>query len=111
VRRRYRSPQRFSSHLPLTEASFLKTVREAARLAGWETYHTLNSKGSEPGWPDLVLVKPGRLLISELKTDHGRLTREQTHWLRLLATCAAPEVSVWRPDDLDAILATLGLLD
>ena len=111
MRRPYRAPRRFASQLPrLTEARFLKDVREAARLAGWETYHTLNSKGSEPGWPDLVLAKPGRVLMVELKTDHGRLTRAQQKWLRLLATCPGLEVAVWRPADWEKVLATLGLL-
>lgn len=111
MRRRYRPKGRFANQLPpAPEAVFLQTVREAAHLAGFETYHTLNSKGSEPGWPDLVLAKPGRFIIAELKSERGVLTRDQRRWLKLLAQCPAPEVTVWRPSDLDSILGMLGLL-
>ena len=36
------------------------------------------------GWPDLVLVKGGRILFVELKAEKGVLTEEQKQVLMLL---------------------------
>ena len=86
----------------LTEKRFLAQVRWYARLRGWRTYHTLTSKGSEPGFPDLVLARDGVLLIAELKTDTGRLTPEQAAWLSSFRACGIA-ASVWRPADWEVI--------
>lgn len=93
----------------MREAEFLTAVRALARDLGWATYHPLQSKGSEPGWPDLVLARGGRVLFRELKTMQGRTTPAQDDWLDRLAT-AGLDVGVWRPDDLLAgtVAAELG---
>lgn len=85
----------------MTEAQLLEAVRELARWHRWLTYHTYRSTRSEPGWPDLVLAHPasGRLMIVELKTDRGSLTRPQLDWLTALKACGV-DVRVWRPRDL-----------
>lgn len=72
----------------------------ASRL-GWRSYHTLRSKGSQPGFPDRLLARD-RLIYAELKTTAGRLSALQRGWLDLLAY-AGGEVYLWRPDDLEEI--------
>jgi hypothetical protein len=64
----------------------------------WRRYHTLNSKGSDPGFPDLVLARPPRLVVAECKTEDGRVTIAQWAWLDDFAACGA-ESYVWRPSD------------
>ena len=64
-----------------SEREFIRAVGELAQLAGWSTYHTYCSRRRVPGFPDLVLARPGELLFIELKTDLGRLTPEQRDWL------------------------------
>lgn len=88
-----------------TEAGFLEYVRHYARLHNWRTYHPLRSDGSEPGWPDLVLCRPPRLIIAELKTDRGRLDADQAGWLDDLELCSRPPeiYRTWRPADRPAI--------
>jgi VRR-NUC domain len=83
-------------------------VLQLAQLYGWRAYHTLNSKGSEPGFPDLVLVRPPELLVVELKTDKGRVRPAQREWLDALELGAAAaggtvRVDVWRPCDFDRV--------
>lgn len=82
----------------MTEAAFQKLVLDAARLFGWLWYHTRDSRGSAAGFPDLTLVRKGRVLFVELKTASGRLRAEQIVWAeRLAAVGGGVEHHVWRP--------------
>ncbi len=82
------------------------TVIPYARLRGWGVYWTHYSKHSPAGFPDLVLVRGRVLLMRELKTDRGRLTVAQAHWLMALQA-AGVDADVWRPSDWRAIQAEL----
>ncbi len=87
----------------VTERDFQQTVLELARVLGWRCYHTHDSRRSEPGFPDIVAVRPPRIIYAELKTERGRLSADQRQWLSLLEGCAGVEVHVWRPSDWPAI--------
>jgi hypothetical protein len=92
----------------ITEKHWQADVIEVATLFGWRTYHTFDSRRSAPGFPDLVLCRPPRFIVAELKTDTGRVGPRQREWLDDLAACAGVEVYVWRPADrydVDRILA------
>lgn len=92
-----------------SERQLLDTVRACAMVYGWTVYHTYDSRRSEPGFPDLVMVRGGRLIFAELKSDVGKLTSPQKHWISALSLVAdTPEVYVWRPVDRHRITRTLG---
>jgi hypothetical protein len=93
----------------LGERAFQQIVCEAARLTGWLCYHTFDSRRSTPGFPDLVLCHPVRrqVIFAELKTARGRVSAAQQVWHAALVCCPGVEVHIWRPGDLDAILAML----
>jgi len=92
---------------PQTEKQFQAAVVELARLTGWLCFHTLDSRRSEPGFPDLVAIRPPRVLFIELKVEKGRLSRAQEHWLKLLRLVPCVEVFVWRPSDWPAVREVL----
>lgn len=92
----------------MLEKAWQQQVIELARLYQWLVYHTFDSRRSEPGWPDLVLVRPPELLVVELKTDAGRLTAAQKAWLAALAACGL-ETALWRPRDFEAVHERLKL--
>lgn len=85
----------------MTEAQLLQAVRALATIRGWLIYHTHDSRRSDPGFPDLVLVHPrtGDLVVAELKTARGRTTSTQDAWLAAL-TLAGVTAHLWRPADL-----------
>jgi hypothetical protein len=89
----------------MTEEEWLQQVRELARLKGWRIYHTRDSRRSDPGFPDLVLVRGHRLIFAELKREKGRLSDSQRTWLAALEETA--ETHVWRPSDWEAVIEVL----
>lgn len=95
-----------------TEASFQTAVLAFARLHGWIAYHTHDARRSNPGFPDLVLVRRERLVFAELKSDKGRERPDQTVWLDALEVVekAAPDavgVYLWRPSSWEQIRVVL----
>lgn len=110
----------------ITEAEFQQQVIDLAEVYGWLAYHTHDSRHSNPGFPDLVLVKGRALIFAELKTEKGRVRPEQQVWLDALErVCddltleafraragALPSgslvlVELWRPSMFDRIRSTL----
>jgi hypothetical protein len=98
---------RVRAKFELTEKEWQAQVVQLARLYGWRVFHPLHSRGSEPGWPDLVLVRPPVMIITELKTDGGRLRPAQREWLadleRVSEANSTVHVGVWRPADFDQV--------
>ena len=86
----------------MTEAELQGTVLDAARLFGWIVQHNADSRRAHPGWPDLVLghAERNEVVIWELKSAKGRVSKEQETWLELLSG-AGYEARVIRPDDLE----------
>jgi hypothetical protein len=74
-------------------------VRALMKDLGLFGYHARNSRGSEPGWPDWVIIGRAGILYRELKTEHGTLSPEQRA-VGALITRAGGSWAVWRPRDL-----------
>jgi len=83
--------------IAVSERDFRGAVVELANLLGWRHYHALRSEGSSPGFPDLVLVRDGRVVFAAIKSEQGRLTHPQRLWLMALRQCRGVEVYEWRP--------------
>lgn len=76
-----------------------KTKPGLARTLNFRCYHTLRSKGSEPGFPDWTLVRE-RVVFLELKTARGTVSDAQHGWLDALNK-ANVEAYVVRPSLLE----------
>lgn len=106
----------------ITEAQWQSQVVEYAQLRGWLVAHFRTAQTARgayvtpvaadgAGFPDLVLVRDGRLIFAELKRQTGRTTTQQDIWLKALQTCEyddwqslmAVKVVVWRPSDWPAV--------
>ena len=85
-----------------SEDDFQARVVALAKRNRWKCYHTHDSRRSDPGWPDLVMARGGRLLLVECKRDVGKTSDAQDEWLDALNRVqnAVPDhvyVAVWRP--------------
>lgn len=87
----------------MSEKEWQQLVTEIAQVNGWRVFHTYDSRRSNPGWPDVVAVRRGRLVAAELKTETGKVTAEQAEWLEALGGVLGVEVFVWRPRDVAAV--------
>jgi hypothetical protein len=96
----------------VSEKELQARVIEFARLYGWRVAHFHDSRRQvKPGvfvgdkdavgFPDLVLVRPPRLMVVELKRELGKLTDEQHAWIGDLQACGV-EVHVVRPSSEDS---------
>lgn len=92
-----------AADLLVGERDFQALVVQLARLRGWRVYHTFDSRRSPAGFPDLVLARPPRLVIAELKSEKGRVADEQREWLRDFLACGVFETKLWRPSDWQEI--------
>jgi hypothetical protein len=99
------------------EASFQSVVVEVARLAGWKVAHFRAARTAKgwrtpvtadgAGWPDLVLVRPPRIIFAELKSEAGELRLRQAEWLDVLRLLPTAETYLWRPSDWDELVEIL----
>ena len=90
-----------------TEAGFQQWVMQLAEVYGWRTLHigrcpkrnyTPTQGTMSKGWPDLVLIRYGKLICVELKTDKKYPTAAQREVHEALEECGV-SVYVWRPRD------------
>lgn len=97
----------------MRERDFSQQVVTLAQRLNWEVYRTWLSIRSPAGFPDLVLVRPPRVIFAELKMPRGRLSAPQRRWLRTLASCPPAEAYIWRWEEgiLDAIRDILSAPD
>lgn len=79
----------------MTEAELQRLVAELCARLGLAHYHTHDSRRSEAGFPDSVIV--GRtILFRELKSRDGKLSPDQRRWGSRIAR-AGGNWQVWRP--------------
>lgn len=91
----------------LSEAQFQAKVVALARANAWAAYHTHDSRRSEAGFPDLVMLRRGRLVVAELKVGSNKTTADQDKWLALFADLPGARVFRWRPEDWSEICKEL----
>lgn len=91
----------------MNEAQWQAKVVEFARWNGWHVFHPYYSRRSEPGWPDLSMIRGDRLVFAELKSRTGRVSPPQHHVLGLLAAVPHVEVYLWRPMDWPDVMQVL----
>lgn len=89
-----------------TEAALQAFVVKQARSKGYLAYHTHNSKHSDKGFPDCVILGGGRLIVAELKVRKGWPNPAQRLYLDAFVEARA-ETYLWLDGDGQAILNVL----
>lgn len=84
----------------MSERQLQDLIIALAERMGFIVYHTHDSRRSQKGFPDLVLVHPKqkRVIWRELKSEKGVTSSEQKVWLSSLLL-VGEDVDVWRPRD------------
>jgi hypothetical protein len=112
----------------IREKDLREQIRSLVKIYGWRMAFTQYSLRSPKGFPDLVLVRPPRIIFAELKSLIGKTTPEQDAWLADLEAVASEvrfikgqaeefhaalsarplvEVHIWRPADIEKIAEVL----
>ena len=102
-------PAVFKRHAEaMLEKDLQECVRLACRVRRLPIYHTWDSRRSEPGFPDCVIVLPAEVIFAELKTQKGRVSTDQRRWLNDLhgarARCYLWRPSHWLSDSIQKVL-------
>lgn len=100
-----------------TEAACQRTIVEAAKRGGWRVHATPPAQRAngnwvtpvqgDAGWPDLILLRNGELLIRELKRRPYTVKPEQQAWLDGLRAAGVDADVLWVPEQQDAFIARL----
>lgn len=100
----------------MKESDFATWIEAILDLGGWTWTHfepAVRQSGrwatpmrGDRGFPDYVALRDGRLLFAEIKSETGRLSRDQERWRDELRLAGA-EWHLWRPDDRPLILEEL----
>ena len=90
-----------------SEKSWQGQVIKLAKTLGYEfIYFTWNSKHSPRGFPDLIILREGRMIVAELKREDGNLTPEQYFWL-LEFMKVTDDAYLWKPSDWEGVKSVL----
>jgi hypothetical protein len=92
------------------ERDFTNHWAKVAQECGWMVYHTYDSRHSPKGFPDLICLKDGRMIVAELKMkkykrgvmkgDPMGVTPDQRAWLSEFDSLVGDiAVYIWTPDD------------
>lgn len=82
----------------MNETQFQNKVIDLCRWYRLLYYHTHDSRRSQPGFPDLVIVGKHKVIFAELKSATGKVSMAQQEWIEKLNHAGA-EAYVWRPQD------------
>lgn len=87
-----------------TEAALYRQIKSACKKLGLKYYHTHNSRRSDEGFPDCVIVGPCGLLFRECKrSPKEKPTKDQQEWLDAInALPDGGDAGVWTWADWDS---------
>lgn len=90
----------------MRECDLQRRITDLCDLLHLRWYHNPDSRRSNAGFPDLVIVSPTATVFAELKTEKGKVTVPQAEWLDTLRA-SGERAYVWRPKDWPQIEALL----
>ena len=97
----------------ISERDWQSHVVKVATAKGWKHYHPPDNRPVNgriqkvvSGFPDLCLIKNGRMIFAELKREKGIVSEEQQAWITAIKECGI-EVYVWRPSDIHTLVDVL----
>jgi hypothetical protein len=104
----------------MTESQYQTWVIERAKENGWRVCHIRRgmidgkwlTNAGDPGFPDLVLLRPPQLVFLELKRERGAVVADrQVEWIGELQQVQEVEAYIVRPTDFGDVLSLLAPID
>jgi hypothetical protein len=105
--------------LIISEESFQRAVVDLAHIFKYKVAYFRKARKKDgdwvtpvgadgKGWLDLVLVNENKhdLIFAELKSENGKMTKEQKDWFTRLGKCHE-SVYCWKPSDWENIVTRL----
>lgn len=89
-----------------SEKAWQAVVVDLACVHGWVAVHFRQMVGNPAGYPDLMLFRGEEVILAELKTETGRVSRRQQEWIDKLAAVGTT-VHVWRPSEWSIVVEML----
>lgn len=103
--------------LNLTERQFMTRIIDRASARSWRLHHCRPARRSDGSWStpiqgdagfcDVVIAKAGFVVFAECKSERGRLTDAQGHWL---AELSGTDAADWLSGDLESVKTPAGLV-
>lgn len=101
--------------LEADEAAFQDKVVDFAQDAGWLVQHTYRGRVGKGAWrtpatvgfPDLLLLKPGRCVVLELKMPGNHASDAQNRWISTFQTIEGIDAYVVYPAHWEQIVRLL----
>jgi hypothetical protein len=99
----------------VTEKALQQMIVSRASVLGWRHAHVEPGQvkggrwitGTAAGFPDLWLVRDGRLLVFEIKRERGTLRPGQQEWIDALDAVPGVTARIVRPSDIEAVIDLL----
>lgn len=101
----------------VTERRYQRQIVDEAKKCGWALRCHVSPASmasgrwitptSDPGFPDCWFVRPGRMVVLEVKTQLGGVHPQQEEWIRTLQTVPGVEAYIVRPSDWPEVRALL----
>jgi Holliday junction resolvase len=98
---------RATAHGEASEKDYMQQIIDLARSTGWLVFHTFDARRSEPGFPDLVMVRGAQLVFLEVKATKTIISVEQKEWLGRLRQVRYVHADIARPADWPDVEAAL----
>ena len=95
----------------ISEKEFMKLITDYAREHNWKFHHCndmsrcsgdLDGRYSGRGFADLVMARNGEIIVAELKSENGSISKAQMEWIR-----EYPATEIWRPSMAGYIMERL----
>ena len=87
----------------MSEAEWQAQIVNYARLNSWLVHHNSDSRRSDPGLPDLILVRGDHVIFLEVKSMKGKMREQQEAWMGRLKAASQVRAAVVRPSDWDTL--------
>jgi hypothetical protein len=92
----------------MSEREFQRAVVEGLEQRGYVVFHVVDSRLMRAGLPDIIAIKPGLVLLWELKREHGgRIRPEQQRVIDCLPAGSTVDARIVRPSDWDRVQEAL----